>query len=162
MRSATKSKWAVLAVIVSLSTGAGLAQTIGPVYNQGDMPVPPTSLNTCWEETVVLAGSVHFQSVTLIDADGGVHTSFHTNDNGDISGVGETSGIRYKVTGSDSLVVHKRGPAPVELTQISKFNVIAAGSASNLIARVNFHMTVNASGELTATVNTISFKCTKD
>jgi len=83
-----------------------------------------------------------------------MHESFS-----DVVGLGQTTGAQYRITGSANLTTNSDDPAPVEVTQIAKFNIIGQGAVPNEKSRMVFHMTVNANGDLTASVNSISVTC---
>lgn len=107
-------------------------------------------------ETVLLSGNLHILTHTTIDATGGFHTKYHFQPQG-VSGVGMTTGTMYRGTGVSQGTVN--GKVGLQETIVNNFRVIGQGRGNNLLIHSVFHITVNANGEVTATVDKFSEVC---
>jgi hypothetical protein len=110
-------------------------------------------------EPVFIEGTQHTVARTLIDANGGFHTKFHFNLQG--QGEGLDSGDKYVF--KNVLNTHINSPGPFNRTFTQTFKVTRQGSASatdDVQAKVLSHVTVNANGEVSAVVNEFEFVCT--
>jgi hypothetical protein len=114
------------------------------------LPVEFTAFSQCAGEVLHFTGAFHWNFHTVIDAKGGFHSVFIANDH-NLSGVGLTSGIKYREVGATTEVFNVRGAAPQEGTVTLTLNFIGQGPGNNAINKFHFHYTVNANG--TTTVN---------
>ena len=118
----------------------------------------PCALGGAGEEVEVSGkGLLRIQSV--IDAAGGIHFTFHFNDAG-VSGVGLTSGDKYQATGAAN--THFNNLSPGVFTCNSALNFGIVGRQANGLLLAKTHFTVNANGEVTASVESFSFICQED
>ncbi len=89
------------------------------------------------------------------DSAGGLHANLH-----DVflaSGIGESSGLEYVATQADSTTVSiKVGQVT---TTVFRFSLISKGAESNLEVRALRHVTINAKGEVTASIDNLSIIC---
>jgi hypothetical protein len=121
------------------------------------IPVPPNTVinNPCTNEGVLVSGTVHLVTITTVDAAGGTHTERHFNVQ-DISGVGLRTGLHYRGIHTETRSSNSSGGGS-ELTMVVDIKLISEGSASNLTIRdVLFHITTNADGTVTASVDRIT------
>jgi hypothetical protein len=117
-----------------------------------DIPFTNTLLNQCNGDTVTFSGSLHVVNTMTTDASGGTHLKTHVNYQ-DVTGTGAPSGINYRVgTVSNEVINDNDGPQ-------STTTVITQGPALNSFLRTVLHITVNANGETTSTVDEVSFEC---
>ncbi len=139
----------VAVAFASLSASAEVTfhQTIATGY-----PV----YNSCAGELVDLTGNIDNLETTTFDSNGGIHVAVQTNFAG-VSGVGETSGIKYQATGHGGSVMELRQPFPVTFTNSSYQQMISQGSAPNFVFVFKSHETVNADGAVTATFDKVDF-----
>lgn len=107
-------------------------------------------------EFVMLSGMLHLKNDILFDGRGGVHVRSHAQPMG-VSGTGAVSGDRYQGTGVTRSSLNLT--AGVTQTMINNFRIIGQGSGNNAMVHVNTHITVNANGELTASVDNASSTC---
>jgi len=114
------------------------------------LPVDFTAFSQCAGEELHFTGAFHWNSVTTIDAQGGYHVVFISNDHS-LSGVGLTTGIKYHEVGATTAVFNFRGDAPQEGTVTVTLNYIGQGPGNNAINRYHFHYTINANGTTTVT-----------
>jgi hypothetical protein len=111
-----------------------------------DVPVDFTAFSQCAGEELHFTGAFHWNSVTVIDAQGGFHSVFVANDHS-LVGIGLTTGIMYHEVGAFTEVFNFRGTEPGgEYTFTATLSYIGQGPANNAINRANFHFTVNANG----------------
>lgn len=78
------------------------------------------------------------------------------------SGVGLTSGDRYRLTGGGHALLSfdvNDGAPEVDSFHLNVSNVIGQGKAPNLILRDTSHLTINANGEVTAAHSNFVFEC---
>jgi hypothetical protein len=107
-------------------------------------------------EDVYLSGTLHFLFETTIDSSGSFHTKFHAQPQG-ISGTGLTTGDKYQATG----VTQDRfnGKVGSAYTFVNNFKIIGQGPGNNFLIHENYHVTVNANGEVTAYVDNFRVEC---
>jgi hypothetical protein len=108
-------------------------------------------------EVVQLSGNLHTLFHFTDDGAGGFHAMNESNPQG-ISGTGLTSGDKYQGTGVTRSNFNA-GAIPFNQTFINNFRIIGEGPGNNLLIHHNFHITVNANGELTALVDNFSAEC---
>jgi len=107
-------------------------------------------------EFVQLSGTLHVLFVTTIDSRGGFHSKYHFQPQG-VSGTGLTTGAKYQATGVTQGTFN--GRVGFEETFVNNFRIIGQGPGNNFMIHENFHITVNANGEVTAFVDNFSVKC---
>lgn len=107
-------------------------------------------------EIVTLSGDLHDTFALTFNNGGGVHIKMHDNPQG-VSGVGETTGLKYQATGVTTLELNVRIGA--EETFVNNFRVIGQGSNNNFLVHENFHITINANGTLTSFIDNFSAEC---
>jgi hypothetical protein len=122
------------------------------------VPVPPTALNICNGDTVLLTGFMHIQNHYFTDSSGGSHLESHVNYK-DVSGVGTPSGATYRAQNTEVLTVNDSSGPQFEQTFIQNFSLISQGSEPNLLIRMTFHVTINANGQTTTNVVNAKVVC---
>jgi len=114
--------------------------------------------NQCNGDTVTFSGTLHVVNTMTTDGSGGTHLKTHSNYQ-DVTGTGVPSGITYRVgTVSNEVVNDNDGPQS-NATVISTVKLIAPGAALNYFMRIVLHITINANGETTSTVQESGFEC---
>jgi hypothetical protein len=108
----------------------------------------------------------------VVDLNGPLHELITFNVNGNkvsgtvhfqpqgISGVGEVSGDKYQGTGVTE--DHFTGPSingQFTFTFVNNFRIIGQGPGNNFLIHENFHLTINANGEVTASHDNFSVEC---
>jgi hypothetical protein len=110
-------------------------------------------------ESVQLSGSLRIHSFTLVDGDGGIHVRTQVQPDG-VKGLGLATGTRYRGTGGTTEHEYEaEDGTPAEYSLINNFRIIGQGPGNNLLVHTNVHQTVNADGEVTASVNITSTEC---
>jgi hypothetical protein len=107
-------------------------------------------------EVVDLSGNLHVVFAFTLDNNGGFHSKFHFQPQG-ISGTGLTTGDKYQGTGVTQGT--SNGKVGFESTFVNNFKIIGQGPGNNFLVHQNFHITVNANGEVTAFVDNFSVEC---
>lgn len=131
-------------------------ETIKIPYNRGVFV--PCAAGGAGEE-VSLSGNLLIQNHTSINSDGGFifETLFNAQD---ISGIGQTSGDKYQATGMTQYFQHiGSGGLPIQYTVVNNFRIIGQGNGNNSLVHETYHVTVNAKGEWTATVDNFLLEC---
>jgi hypothetical protein len=135
---------AALALLATASADAQMVNQWRP-YNS-------SILNPCNNETVVFSGQIHFHEKTQIGNDGRLH--FVANENFSASGVGQSTGVRYNVSG----IMHTNAKLPSFPITFRQRNRAVSTSA----AAPSFHITVayhvNGGGLQTQVTNTSDCK----
>lgn len=107
-------------------------------------------------ELVDLSGTLHLLMHTTVDGRGGFHARLLIHPRG-VTGVGLTTGDIYQGTGGTQTQFN--GNVGEENTFVDNFRLIGGGPDNNLLMHQTVHATVNANGEVTATVSNISVQC---
>ncbi len=108
------------------------------------------------EEPIKLSGQLHSVFHVTLDNQGGFHLVITTNPQG-VTGVGLISGTTYQGTGVGRFNVN--GKVGFETTRVDSFKIIGRGTADNNLVQATSHITVNANGEVTSTVDNFFIKC---
>lgn len=105
----------------------------------------------CTGEVVEVSGTLHLVSQTQMDGSVIGHFNY-----ADVTGVGLSSGSQYRANSVD----HVRLSAASDVHSIRSFRLINLGAGSNLLVSVTYHITVNATGELTVSIDDLRTQCT--
>lgn len=108
-------------------------------------------------EVASLSGPLHVLFHFTEDESGGFGFTIHNQPQG-ISGVGLTSGDSYQGTGVTRETFHVSG-IQFSDTFVNNFRIIGQGSGNNFLVHNNFHITINANGDLTAFMDNFSVEC---
>ena len=111
-------------------------------------------------EVISVSGPLHVLTHTTISNSGMAHVKQHFQPQG-LSGEGFTTGDKYQGTGvtQEEFNVDLRDGAPQTDTFINNFRMIGQGPDNNYLVHENFHVTVNANGEVTTVVDNFSVTC---
>ena len=152
---------ATLSATVSLALfsfpARALAFLVDTTTNE-EVPVATTQINSCNGDVVLLTGMMHVQNHYFTDNDGSSHLESHVNYQ-DVKGVGAPSGSTYTATNTVDTTVNSN-QAQTEQTFVQEFNLISQGPEPNLKMHVTYHVTINANGQTTTTVNNTRTVCT--
>ena len=107
-------------------------------------------------EAVELSGTLHVLTHTTLDGSGGVHTKLHRQPQG-VKGTGLTTGAQYQGTGATQEQFN--GKVGEVRTSVNNFRLIGHGPANKYLVHQTLHVTVNANGEVTASVDNFSLEC---
>jgi hypothetical protein len=131
------------------ATGLAAVPASADVLEHQQLPVEGPLYNACTGEVVDLSGNVDWLMTSTVDSSGAVHVAVQTNFAG-VSGIGETTGIRYEGTGHGGSVLTFNPPFPQEYTNSSMQQLISQGSAPDMVFVFKSHLTINADGSVTA------------
>jgi hypothetical protein len=158
MRSLKVFLWVLVGCLVSASAfGQAASSTIS-----SSVPISLSVFIPCAAggngEVVDLSGNLHVVFSDTINANH-VHLYSHFNPQG-VTGTGETTGAKYQATGEtlqsfDFSVVS----FPFTTTFVNNFKIIGQGPGNNFAVHENAHVTINANGTLTASVDNFSATC---
>ncbi len=151
---------ALFAMLFAAFAGAG-TEAFGQATTtttSENIPFTSSLFNQCNGDTVTFSGTLHATNSMTTDASGGTHLKTHMNYQ-DVTGTGTPSGVNYRVgTVSNEVVNDNDGPQSTA-TVISTVKLIAQGPTLNYFLRVVLHVTINANGETTSTVQEAGFEC---
>ena len=116
----------------------------------------PCALGGAGEE-IHLTGNLHELMHFTANANGGFQVESHFQPQG-LSGTGSTSGDKYQGTGVTRDHFKVSG-LPFEETYVNNFRMIGQGPGNNFLTHENFHVTVNANGEMTAFADNFRVEC---
>jgi hypothetical protein len=114
------------------------------------------SVVTACSEPIKLEGTVHAVFATTNNPAGGFLLVSTTNPQG-VTGTGLTSGLTYQGTGVTKVVLATAQGSTV--TFVNNFRLISRTSSEDVIVQQVFHVTVNANGDTTASVDRASVLC---
>jgi hypothetical protein len=109
-------------------------------------------------EAIHLSGTLLAQFTFTESSGGNVEIGFHFNPQG-VTGVGLTSGATYHATGETLGTTTIKAKGGISDTFVNNFKIIGEGSAPNFLETDVMHLTVNANGVVTATVEKSMIRC---
>jgi hypothetical protein len=108
----------------------------------------------------------------LVELNGPLHTLITYTINGNnvsgkthfqpqgISGVGQDTGDKYQGTGvTQSNFKGSLNNGQYNVTSVNNFRIIGQGHGNNFLVHENFHLTINANGEVTTMHDNFSVEC---
>jgi hypothetical protein len=109
-------------------------------------------------ELVQLSGDLHVLITSTINGNT-IRVNSHFQPQGG-TGVGLTTGDTYQATGvtqdqSNGNLLNGQ----FEASFVNNFRIIGRGPGNNFLSHENFHVTVNAAGEISTTHDNVSFDC---
>ena len=140
-----------LALALSVFLPGGSAAALSATSDQ--LPVYFLRSADCTGEIVEISGTIHMVNQT--QADGSVIGHFNYQN---VTGLGLTSGNTYRASAVDH--VRLQAPFPTSINSVRSFQLISRGAESNLLVQVLYHITVNANGEVTVTIDDLNTHCT--
>jgi hypothetical protein len=143
--------WALCGLAVAL---VWLSLMSAPVWAATSTTIPLDGVRSadCTGEDVELSGTFHLVSQLQSDGSEVGHINFQG-----VSGVGLTSGTKYRASSVDSFRL--AAPFPSDITSVRSLRLISPGPEDNLLVMFLFHITVNANGETTAEIEDVNIKC---
>jgi hypothetical protein len=109
-------------------------------------------------ELIHISGTLHVLTHTTVSNSGNIHVKLHFQPQG-VSGEGLTTGASYRATGVTQEEFNMNGPLPITDTFVNNFRMIGQGPNNNFMVHQNFHVTINANGELTSFVDNVRVTC---
>jgi hypothetical protein len=154
-----------LRALLSISLFVAAAAAGTPAFGQATttttnetIPFTSTLLNPCNGDQVTFQGNMHIANHYTIDSSGGTHLKTHVNYQ-NVSGTGFPSGSNYRVGTTTNEMVNDNDGPQTETTIVSTVKLITQGPALNYFLRLVFHVTVNANGQTTSTVDEAKIEC---
>ena len=148
---------AALSICFAVAATTAFAQST-TVTTSETLPFSGTITNLCNGDMVTFQGDIHVTNHMTTDAGGGTHLKTHVNFQ-DVSGTGAPSGLNYNVRTTTNETVNDNDGPQSEATIISSVKLISQGPAQNSFLQVVFHVTVNANGVTTTTVDETKIEC---
>jgi hypothetical protein len=143
---------------VSTASGTDKLLKAAVAVGQTSVVVDDTVFSDCAGEDIHFTGEYHVEIHTVTDGKGGLHGQVTANDH-NLTGVGMTSGTKYRRVGTTVDRFNVSGPPPLVETFTNSFNLIGQGSKNNTILIETFHVTVSANGDVTASVDKARIEC---
>jgi hypothetical protein len=150
---------AVVGMTLALAAGMALAQATTDTFHD-QVPFTSEMINPCTGGVVLFEGTTHFVFHRTADAGGGFHFKGHNNIQ--VKGVSD-SGAKYvllDVGNVENFDVFSESADNFTLMGTSQ--VIRQGSETaedDFQAKLLFHVTINANGEITSEVEQIESEC---
>lgn len=117
-------------------------------------------LDPCTGEHITITdGTLQLLVEVNDDSAGGLHLVVHGNAQGVVA-TGETTGGMYRLAGdfwTEQNIAGDGFPLVVQLVEVH--DVLSQGSGENFIVHLVSHLTINAAGVVTASVDSISAEC---
>jgi hypothetical protein len=120
------------------------------------VPIELTIFIPCVPETVTVTGELHIVTHTTVNPDGSFHVVNHFNPQG-VSGIGDVTGNKYQGTGVTQTEFNLN--VGQTFTFVNNFRFIGQGPGNNSTIHQNVHVTVNANGVVTSTVDNFTARC---
>ena len=109
-------------------------------------------------EVVTLTGNLHVLMSLTVNANN-ISFDSHFQPEG-ISGTGSVTGDKYQGTGITRFNFNAGVTGfPFNTTMVNNFRIIGQGTGNNFLVHETFHITVNADGTMTASVDNFSVDC---
>jgi len=149
----------VLISICTVGAFASVSAAQAAVITNQNIPIDISVFVPCANggagEVVDLSGTLHDMFAVTVN---GNHFSAKVHDNPQgITGTGETTGDKYQGTGVTQQQLS--GNVGEETTFINNFRIVGQGPGNNFLVHETFHVTVNANGDVTASVDNFSVAC---
>jgi hypothetical protein len=145
------------AISAALAIGVQAAQS--EVVLNESFPIAITLFVPCADggagELVVLEGDLHVL-LSITQNDNHLSVKSHSQPQG-ISGTGLSTGDNYQGTGVTQN--HFTTGLGETFTFVNNFRIIGQGPDNNILVHETFHVTINANGVVTATVDNFSVEC---
>lgn len=163
MKSKVTLKVCLISIFVLTFLGVMLSQAFNKPANAGNVvnstiTIPASVLpNPCNGEPVNLTGTIHVTMSSTTDKQGGVHLTYSANYQS-VTGTGLLSGVKYTSSDNknDSTYIH---PIPAIYTTTHHVNLISSTIIPNFLLALDFHITINATGVLAASVDNLRLEC---
>ena len=143
--------WALGALAIAL---VWLSLVSPPLWAATSTTIPLDAIRSgdCTGEDVQLSGTIHLVSQTQPDGSIVGHINYQN-----VSGVGLTSGTTYRASTVDTFRLE--APFPSDIHSVSSLHLIGQGTEDKLLVNVLFHITVDANGEMRASIEDVSIQC---
>jgi hypothetical protein len=113
--------------------------------------------NACTGQAIAFEGNSHAVINVTIN-NNSIHFQSHYNMHG-VTGVGLTNGAKYLLVEAGGDTMNINGATPIEATINTDVGLIGAGQAPNMRLRIVSHITIDATGKVTAEFLKSSIVC---
>src|SRR5215211_2181156 len=143
--------WALGALAIAL---VWLSLVSPPLWAATSTTIPLDVVRSgdCTGEDVQLSGTIHLVSQTQPDGSEVGHFNYQN-----VSGVGLTSGTTYRASTVDTFRLE--APFPSDIHSVRSLHLIGQETEDNLLLKFLFHITVDANGEIRASIDDVSIQC---
>jgi hypothetical protein len=144
---------------IAITLAGVVSARAGVVFNISvplDIMVPVPCANGGAGEMVHLTGPLHLRLSVTTNSVGGFSVVQHAQPQG-VSGTGLTTGLSYNATGETDTTFNAN--AGVQQTFVNNFKIIGQGPGNNFTVHENAHVTINANGTATASVDNFTSDC---
>jgi hypothetical protein len=151
MRNVLSATAMLLAIIVLITPASA------EVLSNQTVPLSGTVVNPCNGETVAVTGEEHLLFRLTSSQDGSIHLGL--NQNARATGEELTTGATYSLNFTESGNVTSSFPPPFAFTVVSHENFLGRGDAPSFLLHATLSITVDANGDLFATVINMTTQC---
>ena len=125
-------------------------------------PFESSGTPLCGGEEVAFSGTIHTVGHMTQGPDGRFQITVDHLNFQRTTATGLVSGTKYVINEADNTVVNERYTSPNTLVIQSIVNgqLIGQGTATNTVIHLTFHLTINANGQETASVENVNTQCT--
>jgi hypothetical protein len=149
---------AIFALLLTAVAGSPALGQASTVTTNETVPFTSGLFNPCNGDQVTFSGTLHVTNTMTTDTNGGTHLKTHINYQ-NVTGTGTPSGITYNVRTVSNEVSNDADGPQSNATVISTVKLTAQGPALDFYLRTVIHVTVNANGETTSTVQETFIEC---
>lgn len=149
---------ALLLSLLAASVPSPAAAQATTVTTNETLPFTSSVVNPCNGDLVTFSGHVHIANHVTTDASGGSHLRMHVNYQ-NVSGTGTPSGVPYNVVTTQNETRNDNTGPQSETTITQVLNLVSQGPQPNAQVYVVIHVTVNANGVTTSTVEEVRIAC---
>ncbi len=148
-----------LLVVAALSIASAGVGAAAPTTTDLDVS-GKRFLNACTGENVtIVEGTLHILTDWRSDGAGGVHVTVRGNAE-HVVAQGETSGVVYHLAGDWWAEQNGRADgSPMVVQLVEVHNMISEGPSANVIVHIVSHVTIDAEGRTTVTVESLRSEC---
>jgi hypothetical protein len=146
-----------LASALAVAAPAPASAQANPDHQRFRITATFPTTNACNGEPVQVSQTLLFNTNTVTDSAGQRHVTETTIATGEGQG---SLGNDYRFSRqSHTTVMNAADFAPFSQTVVHHFRLVGQGSAPSFVITQTIHFTINANGELTASVSNISSEC---
>jgi hypothetical protein len=153
------------ALIADATPNVGTGSLAGMDRVNVTIPTQFHAQNPCaggrFGEIVVFTGDQHLVFFESSMANGHLNTKLQWNAEG-VTGLGQFTGFTYRATGVTQDHTINSAALPYEYTMINNYHIIGQGQATNMDLHETLHVTINANGDVSASVSDYDFACHGD
>lgn len=148
----------LIGTLAAMPLYVNVGRALAALLSNTTAPFMQTVANPCNGEGVDVSGQMHIVTAETLNGNS-MHLEEHIS--AQAVGIG-TTGTRYMLHAANELsanVTLDPSTQTGEVTQVLTEPLISAGAAPNFVLHVQSHLTVSATGSITATVNRVSAAC---